>query len=187
MDKYASRYHGRKIFFVCQHQCFCLESHNGFVTTSSAIESLFSDQEEADTRIILHCLHVCQTAAPKTSITVRSPDTDVLIELIYYSSVVQLPLYFDTGFGKKRRLIDVQSIADKLGPDLSEALPAFHAFTGCDYTSAFVRRGKIRPLQLLRQHPQFVSIFKHLGSSATLDNATFDEVQHFVCCNDQGN
>ena len=33
-------------------------------------------------------------------------------------------------------------IATTLGPEKSEALPMFHAQTGCDTVSAFVERGK---------------------------------------------
>jgi len=73
-------------------------------------------------------------------------------------------------------------MANKLGPELSAALPTFHAFTGSDYTSAFVRRGTVRPFKLLQQHPHFVSTFQHLGDSACLDDTTFNKLQHFVCC-----
>ena len=34
-----------------------------------------------------------------------------------------------------------------LGSKVSKTLPALHAFTGCDYTSSFSRKGKIRPLK----------------------------------------
>ena len=44
-------------------------------------ESVVSSQEEADTRIILHCLNV-RTLLPDTNtIVVRSPDTDVFVLL----------------------------------------------------------------------------------------------------------
>lgn len=47
-------------------------------------------------------------------------------------------------FGKRRcyRYIPVHVIAGTLGPSKAMALPAFHALTGCDTTSAFFGKGK---------------------------------------------
>lgn len=42
-----------------------------------------------------------------------------------------------------------------VGEDLCLALPALHAFTWCDTTSAFVRKGKMRPLKLLKKDSEF--------------------------------
>ena len=36
----------------------------------------------------------------------------------------------------------MHDIAQKLGPSMAKALPAFHAITGCDTTSAFFGKGK---------------------------------------------
>ncbi len=40
------------------------------------------------------------------------------------------------------RYIPVHDIVHKLGPSRAKALPAFHAITGCDTTSAFFGKGK---------------------------------------------
>ena len=48
-----------------------------------------------------------------------------------------------------RRYIDVAKLADELGPDLCNALAGYHAFTGCDYTARFLRKGKVRPLAII--------------------------------------
>jgi len=77
--------------------------------------------------------------------------------------------------------VDVKAIAAALGEDLSAALPAYHAFTGCDYTSSFVRRGKVKPFQLLQKQKQFISAFLHLGLSASVDEDTLLGIEHFVC------
>ena len=39
--------------------------------------------------------------------------------------------------------MDIKVFVDVAGPDLCAALPAYHAFTDCDYTRAFVRKGKV--------------------------------------------
>ena len=77
---------------------------------------------------------------------VRSPDTDVLIILVSYSNEIVQPLLFDTGTGNKRRLL---AIATSRGLEIAKALPGFHAFTGSDSTSAFIRKGKIQPFKAL--------------------------------------
>ena len=40
------------------------------------------------------------------------------------------------------RFIDVTLHIENLGVESSKSNPAFHAFTGCDYSSAFVGKGK---------------------------------------------
>ena len=61
-------------------------------------------------------------------------------------SISQLPNLFELwvafGTGKSFRFIAAHEIAYTLGPDRCEALPMFHAFTGCDTVSCFGGRGK---------------------------------------------
>ena len=66
-------------------------------------------------------------------------------------------MLFDTGTGDKRRLVNVQAVAKDLGDEINLALVDLHAFTCCDTNSAFVRRGKVKPLTLLKKHPEFLS------------------------------
>lgn len=48
-----------------------------------------------------------------------------------------------------KSVVDCSTLATALGPDLRRALFGFHAFTGCDYTAAFFRKGKVRPHKIL--------------------------------------
>lgn len=158
-----------------------LESFDGLTITSTPITDLFSSQEEADTRIILHCLYAAHTTSDNTNIVIRSPDTDVFIILLAYSIDIPQPLFFDTGVGNKRRLLDIKSLLDVLGHDIAKALPGFHSFTGCDTTSAFVRRGKLKPFQILEKNPEFLHLFQSFGTTATVDEDCFNGLQKFVC------
>ena len=108
---------------------------------------LFSSQEEADTRIILHCLNISRSMPQTGSIIVRSPDTDVLALLAKYCKI-KPRILFDTGMGNKRRQLGVSDIRNNKGEDICSILPALHCFSGCDTTSAFVRRGINAPLKL---------------------------------------
>ena len=150
-EKYTDLLKGRRIFYASGSKCFLLEVNEG-VLDKIPILSLHSNQEEADTRIILHVLHIAGTEKEidVNTIIVRSPDTDVLLLLIHFSLDIQThSIYFDTGTGNKRRLISIKAIVEKIGVQFSKALLGFHAFTGCDTTSAFMRKGKVRPLKLL--------------------------------------
>lgn len=62
--------------------CRCLFSNEG-VITSGDCEELFSDHEEADTRLILHALHASDQFK---RIVIWSPDTDVAVIALPYCS-----------------------------------------------------------------------------------------------------
>ena len=103
--------HGRTVYFVEEEDCWVLTSDGNDVTSTIATE-LCSDHEEADYKIILHCLHVDRTASATTAIMVRSPDTDVLVILLAYASSLCQPVYLDIGTRNKRQMIDIQAIAN---------------------------------------------------------------------------
>ncbi len=54
-DEYAAKLHGRELMFVCGEECIALTSNDGREVKGRVIQELASSQEEADTRIILHC------------------------------------------------------------------------------------------------------------------------------------
>ena len=85
-DTYANRLVGKKLFFVCGEECFCLSSGDGESVTKQFQEDLCSPQEEADTRINLHCLHIYRHFLDSAKIVVRSTDTDALVLLLKFST-----------------------------------------------------------------------------------------------------
>ena len=44
-------------------------------------------------------------------------------------------------------------------------LIGLHAFTGSDTTSAFMRKGKIRPFKIMQGNDQYLNAFKKLGET----------------------
>lgn len=90
------------------------------------LEALFSNHDEADTRMILHTTHL--STFPRT--IVRCDDKDVLILLLYYQSRGQLSkdVYMHTGhsgkFITRERFIPVSKIAEAIGIDQCCILPA---------------------------------------------------------------
>ena len=62
------------------------------------------------------------------------------------------------------------------------ALPAFHAFSGCDYLAAFSRKGKLRPFKLLENDRDFQIAFANLGNETPeLDEKDVKQIEKFVC------
>lgn len=125
--QFAPLLHGQRLFFVCEQQCTTLSSSDGVTVDVSAVPDLHSSQEEADTRIILHCTYIAQTAEPtKTHAVVRSPNTDVFVLLLHFSLDIGLHILFDTGTGNKWRTVNVNSTASAVGPEVSARIPCIH-------------------------------------------------------------
>ena len=101
-SKYASSLKDRRVYFVCQQNCFLLTSTDGLTVSNRSIESLNSTQEEADTRMLLHLTHADRENS-ESAIIVRSPDTDVFLLLLHYCMDIKSIVLFDTGSGDKRR------------------------------------------------------------------------------------
>jgi hypothetical protein len=108
--------------FVCGEECVSLESFNGKNIVAELVDDLKSNQEEADTRIILHCLHIARDSSDDCVITVRSPDTDVFILLLHFTSGLQQKVLFDTGVGNNRCQIDLQKVSQNVGKEMCSAL-----------------------------------------------------------------
>ena len=64
-EKYASKLVDRTIYYVCAEKVYRLTSEDGTSVSANLEESLCSSQEEADTRIILHCLDVSRFITSK--------------------------------------------------------------------------------------------------------------------------
>ncbi len=144
------------------------------------IPELMCQHEEADTRIMWHIGHISQSQ-PECNVSVRCDDTDVLIILLAHDAESSVRVWMDVGKSSNntRRYIDVSSLADHLGVDLCKALPGLHAFTGCDYTAAFYRKGKFRPLTIMEKG--FVSTLKKLDEQEHVDQTLVAELESFVC------
>ena len=56
---------------------------------------------------------------------------------IYYKNQINCNLFVETGLKSNKRILNISKISDTIGKDMSNALPAMHAVSGCDSTSAF--------------------------------------------------
>jgi hypothetical protein len=80
-----------------------------------------------------------------------------------------------------RKFIDVTQLSQTLGPSVCNALPGIHAFTGCIFTSAFARKCKVRPLEILMQSKIYQHAFQQLGETNVPEYATMPAIESFVC------
>ena len=150
------------------------------ITNSMPVPDLFSLHEEADTRIILHCLYAAKQVNT-TRVIVRSHDTDVFLLLLSFSDVIGKTLILDTGTGNRRRQINISQLASSFSKQLRDALLGLHAFTGCDTTSCFAGKGKVKPLKIIRNDDHLTEVFSRLGTDENISVEDQHSLEHFVC------
>jgi hypothetical protein len=139
----------------------------------------YSRHEEADTRMIFHLTKL----QPALNVVIRTADTDVLlIALGCFEHINYINLWLEVGLYTRNtlRFINVNQLHNKLGNKLAKALPAYHAFTGCDYTAAFSRKGKIAPLKILEKDEELQEIFGCMGGS-TIDDDVYNKLEAYTC------
>ena len=132
-----------------------------------------SNHEEADTRLILHAI------LTQTDTVIVCEDTDVLILMVWAYAKFNITKewymkYESTSYAR------IKDIVDYLGEEISQYLPHIHAITGCDTTSAFYRKGKVKVLTKVQENPSILSLIKNLGVQRTLDNDTIIFAEEFV-------
>ena len=99
------------------------------------------NHEEADTRIMVHIWSMEQ----RLYLFVLDTDVVVILVGLFFDLVTIQPscdFWIAFCMGKNYRLYHINSICESLGEPRSLALPVFHAFSGCDATSAFNGKGK---------------------------------------------
>ena len=114
-------------------------------TLRQDIRELASDQEEADTRIVLHARDAAARGYNQVNILCR--DTDVLVLLLAYREQLCQEIWMFAGTLRQRRYIPVHRIP--LSEEKRKSLLAFHAITGCDTTSQFYGVGKASAWKVL--------------------------------------
>lgn len=141
-DHYWSLLNGKTLYASHGGECYKYMPMQQKIVVSSPAH-LQANHEEADTLIAFHVENISSSA-----VLVRASDTDVLIILIGLlgrklpEERTRSKIIMDCGSGNSRQYIDVSNIVDVLEErkaGLSRALPGYHAFTGCDFTSSFYR------------------------------------------------
>ena len=121
-------------------------------------------REEANDRTMFHFSHGLKVGKFKSIVT-ASPDTDVFVYSIHnYGKLMCFGLgEFLTGLSTSRTFVPVHEAVDTLESNMIEILPAVHALTGCDSTSAIVsRKSALRVAKTIG--------FEYLHSSGTIES-----------------
>lgn len=138
-----------------------------------------SNQEEADTRIILHAAHGAEEGC--SAVVVAADDTDVLVLCLAFSDDISCPIFQKYGTKNRVRYLDITKLCQGLGDGVCNALIGMHTYTGCDTVSAFSGRGKLRALKLIMRSELFHKVFHELGQSWELSLDLFMKLQAFTC------
>ncbi len=112
---------------------------------------------------------------------VRCNDTDILINFLPHIAHLSVHVWLDVGNSSdnSRHYIDVNNLASTLSPQLCNALPGFHTFTGNDYIATFFNKGKVIPLGIMEK--SYIQAFAKLGVTDELDLVMVTDIEAFVC------
>jgi len=147
--------------------------------THKDVAYLDSDQEEADTKILLHAVDA--TATGPKSIKIFSPDTVLVLALRRYSELC-VDTSFVTGRGRRLRNIQLRPIVRTLGAARTAALPGFHAWSGADVTGNFAFKGKLECWKaFLEADEECVTALADLGSTILPTAGMFYAIEKLVC------
>lgn len=136
--------------------------------------------EEADTRLMLHALDARLTGHRR--IKIKTNDTDVVVLAISVAHEIQADeLWLEYGSGKTLRFLPIHSIAQSLAREKSEALPLFHALTGCDTVSFFAGRGKKTVWEVWKMLPGLTEAINALSTeSLYISDQFLATIERFV-------
>ena len=132
-------------------------------------------------RLLLHAKFAANTH-PGCRVVIQSPDTDVLVISVYhFRDIGCREMWFKTGVKDHLRYIPVHAVYGELGGKMCQALPAFHAITGCDSTSSFAGVTKKKGWQVLSKSEVHQDSLTLLGVEANLSDAVAAKYESFVC------
>ena len=140
--------------------------------------------EEADTRIMVHLMHAIERGFKNFSI--RTVDSDVMIILLGKFSEISDKIddiWVTFGSGKNLANHSIRRIYNKLGEPKAKAILFFHAFTGCDTTSAFRGKAKKTAWNTWQAFPDATNVFMDLSMNPFQimeESPNFDVVQRLV-------
>ena len=160
---------GKEVYVTKDGQCF----HKQPTSSVVPVADLRSTHKEADHRIALHSVYASRTA---DKVCVVSDDTDVYILLLFVSNKCDGHIYLRQGTGDATTYHEIKALANILGDDMCNIIPAFHALTGCDYTFKFFFRTKSRAFNVmvskLQSHKLLLSLYT--------PNFVFEDIIDFV-------
>eukprot|EP00112_Aurelia_sp_Birch-Aquarium-sp1_P025967 Seg893.4 transcript_id=Seg893.4/GoldUCD/mRNA.D3Y31 product="hypothetical protein" protein_id=Seg893.4/GoldUCD/D3Y31 len=127
----------RVIYFARKNRCTQITCNH-----SISAPELDTNHEETDTKVYYLLDHASQgNTTQKSTCLLRSSSGDTDFPIILLANEQRnLIIFIVNGTGKSRRLLDLS--ACDLSNQQKQTLLGVHSFTGNDYVSSFLRKGK---------------------------------------------
>ena len=106
------------------------------ISNVTSIDSLMSNHEEADFRLMVHAKHAIDSNSP---VIIKSHSADADIFIMAFTSLYSTNLILYSGTGVGRKIIQMPDA--EIEEDNRNALISFHFVTGCDYVFIFPQGG----------------------------------------------
>ena len=86
----------------------------------------------------------------------------------FYGTLLKLWIEGGTQSKNTIRYIIIDQACEKCGSSLCNALPGFHAFTGCDSTMSFKGKWKVAPFKPLEKSTEARAVFPEMSTKISL-------------------
>ncbi|KAK3747382.1 hypothetical protein QZH41_002637 [Actinostola sp. cb2023] len=110
-EECTGRLRGKTLFVAAESECWKITEEG-----SENVAELKSNQEEADTRMLLHAAHAAQEGYE--AVAISSEDTDVFILLLNFSSIINAKLFMRCGSRTRTRLVDIKGVVQRTGQEI---------------------------------------------------------------------
>ena len=143
-------------------------------------DALSSDQEEADTKVILHLHDALQESSNSFGI-LGSPsgDTYILVLAVAHLYNEKQRVYIDSGRSNSRKVHWLNDIV--ISENEVNSLISFHTLTWNDFVSSFFRKGKLHCRKVMEKSEKFFGAIQQLGAKWKLAIWTFQQIQEYIC------
>ena len=175
-DSLAPFFNGKVLITNSKDTCYKFEPQDDKVFCTE--QENYCNHEEADSRMFYHVSLV----AALCKVVMRANDTDVIPMGCKQFYDTSLKLWLEVGTQSKNtiRYISIDQVCEKFGSSLCNALPAFHVFTGCDYTASFKRKGKVALFKLLEKSIKAREVFTEMSTDISLKSSILERVEKYL-------
>ena len=148
--------------------------------THRDMQYLDSNQEGADTKLLLHAVDATVSGARRIDIVL--PDTDVFVLALRRHADLCEDTRFVTGRGQRHRKILLCFIVRALVPARIAAVPGFYAWSGADVTGSFAWKGKLACWKaFLEADSVCMDALADLGGTSQPLPSTLAAIEKLVC------
>ena len=105
----------------------------------------------------------------------------LVLSAAHFEDIASKELWFRTGVKDSLRLVPVHDVCQNLSNRVQKALPAFHALTGFDTTSALSGIGKKKPWNVFIRSAVHQESLTILGQQPEVDEETAKKCEAFIC------